>query len=428
MKWSFVIAGIIIIFISSGAAYAEEDYSFVFSSEEAKKEVLELSGNLDLKYSIFNSRLESPKYNLQYYDQQLSDILYSYRAGFYLNGDYQTKDIGAHLKTYSEFNDDIEPSFNLFELYGDLNVSDTSYLLLGKKMYNWGKGYAFNPVGYVNPIKDPENPELAQAGIISINYEYSKSLQEGPLKNISFDLIAIPSAETKTNKIYEQGNADIAGKLYFLLLDTDIDLMWYGSKTNPAKIGFDYSKNILPNIEIHGEYSRFSNQPRYTISSGTPETEKVDGASYLFGIRWLNEWDLTTILEYYHNDAGLDKKEFDSYNDFLLSAIASGDSSSISNAMNVSKNYFSGTELMRDYLYLKVSWPEPFNWVYFTPSIYTICNINDGSSIVGIPLSYKPITNYEFIFWPTIFMGKDNTEYGSKQYESKLELWMRVNF
>jgi hypothetical protein len=112
----------------------------------------------------------------------------------------------------------------------------------------------------------------------------------------------------------------------------------------------------------------------------------------------------------------------------LLSAIASGDSSSISNAMNVSKNYFSGTELMRDYLYLKVSWPEPFNWVYFTPSIYTICNINDGSSIVGVPLSYKPITNYEIIFWPTIFMGKDNTEYGSKQYESKLELWMRVNF
>ena len=25
-------------------------------------------------------------------------------------------------------------------------------------MYNWGKGYAFNPVGYVNPFKDPENP------------------------------------------------------------------------------------------------------------------------------------------------------------------------------------------------------------------------------------------------------------------------------
>ena len=179
---------------------------------------------------------------------------------------------------------------------------------------------------------------------------------------------------------------------------------------------------------MHGEFSRFSNQPRYTISNSTFETESVGGASYLIGLRWLNDFNLTTIFEYYHNDAGLNNNEFASYNTFLLNASASGDTGSIANAINVSKNYFSSVNLMRDYLYLKVSWPEPFNWVYFTPSIYTIYNVNDGSSIVGIPLSYKPITNFEFIFWPTIFTGKNNTEYGSKQYESKLDLWMRFYF
>jgi hypothetical protein len=336
--------------------------------------------------------------------------------------------LGVHLKTHSEYYNDAQNAFNLFELYGDLNVSDNAFLLLGKKMYNWGKGYAFNPVGYVNPVKDPENPELSQAGIFSINYEYSKSLPKGPLKNVSFDLIGIPSVSTINNKISELENTDAAGKLYFLLLDTDLDLMWYASKTNPSKIGLDFSRNILPSIEMHGEFSRFSNQPRYTISNSTPETDNISGASYLLGIRWLNESNITTILEYYHNDAGLDKNEFGTYNDFLLSAIASGDSGSISNAINVSKNYFSGANLMRDYLYLKISWPEPFNWVYFTPSIYTIININDGSSIIGIPLSYKPVTNFEFIFWPTIIAGGNNTEYGSKQYESKLDLWLRFYF
>jgi len=428
MKWSILIAGIIIIVISSAAAYAEEDYSFALPSAEAKKETLELSGNLDVKYSIFKSRLDSPMYDLQYYNQQLSDILSSYKMDSYLNGDYQTKDLGVHLKTHSEYYNDAQNAFNLFELYGDLNVSDNAFLLLGKKRYNWGKGYAFNPVGYVNPVKDPENPELSQAGIFSINYEYSKSLPKGPLKNVSFDLIGIPSVSTINNKISELENTDAAGKLYFLLLDTDLDLMWYASKTNPSKIGLDFSRNILPSIEMHGEFSRFSNQPRYTISNSTPETDNISGASYLLGIRWLNESNITTILEYYHNDAGLDKNEFGTYNDFLLSAIASGDSGSISNAINVSKNYFSDTDLMRDYLYLKISWPEPFNWVYFTPSIYTIININDGSSIIGIPLSYKPITNFEFIFWPTILAGGNNTEYGSKQYESKLDLWLRFYF
>ncbi|TSA45196.1 hypothetical protein D4R52_02955, partial [bacterium] len=374
MKWSIVIAGIIIIIISSAAAYAEEDYSFALPSSEAKKETLELSGNLDVKYSIFKSRLDSPMYDLQYYNQQLSDILSSYKMDFYLNGDYQTKDLGVHLKTHSEYYNDAQNAFNLFELYGDLNVSDNAFLLLGKKMYNWGKGYAFNPVGYVNPVKDPENPELAQAGILSVNYEYSRSLQSGPIKNYSFDLIGIPSAKTINNKMSEMENTDIAGKLYFLLLDTDLDLMWYASKTNPAKIGLDFSRNILPSIEMHGEFSRFSNQPRYTISNSTFETESVGGASYLIGLRWLNDFNLTTIFEYYHNDAGLNNNEFASYNTFLLNASASGDTGSIANAINVSKNYFSSVNLMRDYLYLKVSWPEPFNWVYFTPSIYTIYN------------------------------------------------------
>jgi len=428
MRRSLIIGVIIIAVLSVTAAYADEGYSFSLPSSEAKKEILELSGNLDVKYYIFKSRQDSPMYKLQYYGQQLSNILSSYKMDLYLNGDYQTKDLGVHFKTHSEYYNDSQNTFNLFELYGDLNVSDNAFLLFGKKMYNWGKGYAFNPVGYVNPVKDPENPELAHAGIFSMNCEYSKSLSKGYIKNFSFDLIGVSSSKIINNKMSELENTDIAGKLYFLFLDTDIDLMWYLSKVNATKAGFDFSKNILPNLEMHGEYSRFSNQPKYTISGNTPEAGSVNGASYLLGLRWLNELNITTIFEYYHNEAGLTNSEFASYNNFLLNALVSGDSVSIANAINVNKNYFGNANLMRDYLYLKVSCPEPFNWLYFTPSIYAICNINDGSSIIGIPLSYKPITNFEFIFWPTIIAGTNNTEYGSKQYEGKLEIWTRFFF
>ena len=83
---------------------------------------------------------------------------------------------------------------------------------------------------------------------------------------------------------------------------------------------------------------------------------------------------------------------------------------------------------MQDYLYLKFSWPEPFNLVDFTPSAYTIFNIIDESYMIGIPLSYKPVTNFEFILWPTFWAGNKDTEYSSKQYENRIELWTRFYF
>ena len=422
-----MLVSVIIILLLGSISYAT-DYSFEIPSSESKKEMLELNGNLDIKYSIFRSRKKSPMYGLQYYSQQLSDILSSYRMEFYLNGDYQTGDIGVHLKTHSEYYSDSQTDFNLYELYGDVNLSANSFLLAGKKMYNWGKGYAFNPVGYVNPVKDPENPELSQTGLFSVNYEYSKSFQTEAIKNMSFNLIVIPSADTINNKISEIENTDIAGKLYFLLLDMDVDFMQYYSKINPGKSGVDFSRNILPNLEMHGEISTFNNQPKYLISNNALETKYIDGISYLSGIRWLNEWNITTILEYYHNDAGLTTKEFEDYNNFLVNAVASGNAVAAFNAANIVRSNFSGTNLMRDYLYLKISWPEPFNMVYFTPSLYTIINTNDGSSITGVPLSYKPVTNLEFIFWPVFLMGNINSELGSKQYENKMELWMRFYF
>jgi hypothetical protein len=299
---------------------------------------------------------------------------------------------------------------------------------VGKKMYNWGKGYAFNPVGYVNPLKDPENPELSQTGLFSVNYEYSRSFQTELIKNMALDLIAIPSANTINNKISEIESTYIAGKLYFLFLDTDIDFMHYSSRINSVKTGVDFSRNVLPNLEMHGEFSSFHNQPSHFIANNILETKYMDGSSYLFGIRWLNNWNVTTILEYYHNDAGLTAKEYEDYNNFLLVSVASGNTDTISSAINTVKNNFSGTNLMQDYLYLKISWPEPFNWVYFTPSVYTIVNTADRSSVVGVPLSYKPVTNLEIILWPAFFVGGTDTEFGGKQYENKSDMWVRFYF
>ena len=417
---------IIIYFLILTTASEAQDFdsSFVLSDEET----LKLSGNLDSKYSLYKTRKTSPLYNLMFYNQDLSDVLSSYRMELYINGDYQTKDLGVHVKTHSEYYNDNQFDINLFELYGNISLFQNMEAIIGKKMFNWGKGYAFNPVGYVNTIKDPENPELAKSGIFSINLQYSKSFQSDFINNMAFDLIVIPSIKTINNKISELEYTDLSVKLYFLIWDTDVDLMGYYSKANSSKIGIDFSRNILPSLEIHCEYSLFDNHSKYTVSDSILMLEKISGSSYLIGIRWLNELNMTFILEYYHNDAGLLLKEYEEYNKFLLNAISSENNISLSEALNMNKNYFTSPNLMQNYLYLKISLPEPFNWVDFTPALYTIYNLNDNSFIIGMPLSYKPVTNFEFILWPTIIIGYDSTEYGSKQYKEKLDMWMRFYF
>jgi hypothetical protein len=154
------------------------------------------------------------------------------------------------------------------------------------------------------------------------------------------------------------------------------------------------------------------------------ETESPDAVSYLAGIRWLSSRNITTILEYYHNQSGMNENEFSDYYDYAASA----DSTTNTIITGINKNYFSVSNLMRDYIYLKLSYPEPFGWLYFTPSVYSIYNINDESFTIGMPISYKSITNSELLLTPILFSGRKISEYGSKAFESKIEIKLSLYF
>jgi hypothetical protein len=77
---------------------------------------------------------------------------------------------------------------------------------------------------------------------------------------------------------------------------------------------------------------------------------------------------------------------------------------------------------------VKISQPEPFDWLYFTPSIFSIYNLSDKSFLISASLNYKPATNVEFIFWPSLLVGRESTEFGDRQAQQRFELWMRVFF
>jgi hypothetical protein len=95
--------------------------------------------------------------------------------------------------------------------------------------------------------------------------------------------------------------------------------------------------------------------------------------------------------------------------------------------LNMSTIFRSKT-LMQDYLYVKLIQPEPFSWLCSSISVFTIFNLTDKSFLVSPQLSYKPFPNFEVLFWPILFFGDNDTEYGSKQFKKKIEIWMRFYF
>jgi hypothetical protein len=408
------------------SAFAQ-DYDFDIPEEEEAK--IEFNGNLDAKWGLLETRKSSPFFGLQFYDvAEKDDYLSQYRLDFYLDGVYRHKQVGFFMKTFYQYAREAPLSPSLFELYGSLNLSPRWSMSIGKRRFNWGKGYAFNPVGYVNAEKDPENPDLALAGKTSVYISYNRSFTSNLLQNISVGAILLPPEAEINEKFASADKIGAAFKLYFLLKNIDIDIMAAFKNNEPQRLGLDFSTNMRENMEIHAEFSYAQDEIKYFIVDDLISQQKMDGGSYLLGLRYLNRFNTTLVAEYYHNNSGLSKNELNSYVNYLHSSLESNIPEQINSAKSVMSTTLRSKTLMQDYLYVKLSQPEPFSLLYTSISVFAIYNIGDKSFLFSPQLSYKPYTNFEVLLWPFLFYGGNDTEYGSKQFERKIEIWMRFYF
>jgi len=418
---------VVILYAHTFTSAFSQEYDFDIPVEEESG--IEFNGNLDAKWGMLQTRKPSPFFGLQFYnDSEKSDYLSQYRLDFYLDGSYRHKQVGLYMKTFYQYarEEPLSPSF--YELYGSLNLSPRWSMSIGKRRFNWGKGYAFNPVGYVNAEKDPENPDLALAGKTSVYISYNRSFTSSYLQNFSIGAILLPPDADSDQKFESADKIGAAFKLYCLLNNIDIDFMTIFKKDEPRRFGLDFSSNLRENLEIHAEFSYAYDENKYRIVDDLIYHNKINSNSYIFGLRHINRFNTTLITEYYHNKRGLSKNEFVSYVHYLQNSIESNIIELINSAKLNMSTYFRSKTLMQDYLYVKLIQPEPFSWLYSSISISTIYNLADKSFLFSPQLSYKPYTNFEVLLWPILFFGGNNTEYGSKQFEKKIEIWMRFYF
>jgi hypothetical protein len=409
-------------------AIGAADESYTFDPAETEKKPYHLGGYIEFKPLLFGLDREAAFYKLRFYNKPQGQTLPEWNGRVQLEGSYE-KDI---YRIYAKTNTDLKETYTgasertvVYEAYGSIKPSSSLKVEMGKKAMRWGKGYAWSPAAFVDRPKDPDDPELALEGYIVATADYIKSF-DGPLKTFSFTPVLLPVYENVNDGFGNRNKWNVAGRLYFLLYDTDIDLLFLTGGSRTDRYGFDFSRNLSTNFEVHGEFAYIRNQQKNVLdAAGKSRLLEQDAKSYLIGIRHLTTFDLTTIVEYYHNDAGFGGDDIKNYYAFINRGYelynATGNASALVNAQTMAEGAYGRSNSMRDYLYVRLSQKEPFDLLYLTPSLTWMMNLEDRSYSLTPELLYTGITNLELRFRTTFIIGARNMEFGEKQNDYRIE-------
>lgn len=406
---------------------------FSFDASEFEKKTFEFSGYIEQKEEYLRLRGDSSAFKLTYPGAPPRADLLRSTPTLELSSKLNLGDVVLDARAQGSWADDalVSSTKDLAVMEGGLrwSVSPGLSFDFGKRVQRWGKGYAWSPVAMVERPKDANDPSASREGFVMASGEWTQTLS-GPISAISVTGLLLPTDGNLNSDFGQTHDLNPAAKLYLLAWDTDIDLMWRAKGARPESFGVDFSRNLSTALELHGEWSRTLDAPRNTLSAaGITSVQRIDFDSYLLGLRYLTSGEVTWIAEYYRNGAGYTPQEMDVYYLFLDTTLAGNVPSALINKVrSVAQSGYGRPNPSRDYLYVKASVSEPFDWVYGAASITTMINLNDHSYQVTPELSYTGFANWELRGRLIVLGGKTQTEFKEKASSARIEVYVRYFF
>jgi len=406
---------------------------FTFDASEFEKKTFEFSGYLEQKEELLQLRGDSPAFQLAYPGETSRFELLRSTTTLELGGKLNLGDFVLDARAQGgQANDDlVSNTRELAVMEGGLRWSASPGLTfdLGKRVQRWGKGYAWSPVAMVERPRDANDPAASREGFVMATGEWTRSFS-GPISAVSLTGLLVPTDGDMNADFGQTQDLNPAARLYLLAWDTDIDLMWRSQGARPESFGLDFSRNLSTALELHGEWARTLDASRNTVTaSGFTSSERVVMDSYLLGVRYLTQGEVTWIAEYYRNGAGYSAQELSVYYQFLETALEPGAPATLaSTARTVAQSGYARPNPGRDYLYLKASVSEPLDWVYGAASLTTMVNLNDHSYQITPEISYTGFANWELRGRLILLAGQAHTEFNEKTTSRRLEIYARYYF
>jgi hypothetical protein len=434
-----VIALFFILFLPL-VPHAQEEYKVDLGEiekeiESKSKAPFSLNGFLEFEPKLFGADPDTALYRLKFFDQNEGETFEEYPFSSRLEGTYTRGDLSVFFRGNAEVkssNDGFEETTKLLEGFASYKHNANLSFDAGKKLVRWGKGYAWNPVNFIGRNRDPEDPEEALEGFILFRADAVRSFS-GPMKTANLSAVALPVYDNFNDDFGKEDHVNFASKLYLLLWDTDIDFLYFGGASRTTRFGFDFSKNLLTNLEIHGEWAYVSNFEKGAVDSqGRFSRQEYDAINYLIGLRYLTEQETTFILEYYHNGQGFTQEELKRFFDFADTSYENFTRTSqdggLQRGRTLLKSAFGRPNPGRDYIYFRASQKEPFGILFLTPAVTSILNLSDKSFVLIPEVTYSLRQNIELRGRVAGLFGSKDTEYGEKRNEYRFELRIRYFF
>ena len=411
-------------------AQEEDEIDLSQIMKAAEKKSLSGGGFLEFQPSLIGLNQDSFFYQLNFGDQGPKTVgQYDFRVR--LEGSYEKRTVGLYFTGDGLMRKGFQGwdgRARMFEGYLSLRLTPRFTLDAGKKTTKWGKGYAWNPVAFVDRPKDPDDPLEALEGFYVVSADITRSFQ-GPLKTLAFTPVLVPVLENLNSSFGKPGHLNLAGKVYFLLWDTDIDFLFLTGESRTTRYGVDFSRNLMSNLEVHAEWAWLTDLERIEIGQDDQISTTVsDEMRALAGLRYLTASETNFIIEYYHNGAGIGQREAEAFFSQAKSPSAVPGSGKGNSADAVFLPRLALPNPMRDYLYFRASQKEPFDILYFTPEFTSIFNLDDGSFQLIPGFAYSPLTNLQLRLRGIFLVGAEHTEFGEKQSNYRVELRVRYFF
>lgn len=405
-----------------------------FDITRFEKRALTIGGHVELRPMAVLADRSSLVYRLRFPDgdnrwisqlngQFLLDV--GYRRGIFnlftrsvLDGARSGGDWRAEAKSYEAWVS-IEPS--------------TSFAAgAGKRTLKWGKGYAWNPVAFLDRPKNPEDPALALEGFVVVSADIIRSF-DGPLQTLAVTPVLVPVYDGVNESLGRTGHLHAAGKVYLLLFDTDIDVMFMSGGSRQARWGFDFSRNLRSDIEVHAEVAFSGDEPVTVIGpDGALAIERRGGAAWLAGIRYLAPTNTTLIAEYYRREAGFTGDEMNWYYDAVAAGLeafeSTGDLRELAGLSRLERSGYATRQPMQSYVFARASQPDAFGRLYLNAAATAIVNASDGSFSLMQEFQYRLLENLEVRSQAGVIAGARRTDFGERQGNLRLELRARYSF
>jgi len=421
MKPGFSALLLLLLCITGAVSLSAEEFDFDVESFE--KDPFEWSGYTEFRYEHSKLNDAAALYPLNYPTGRGN--LNRWVGTLELAGDYHWDETRLSGRWNGSGQDDESTTLmdgSLYELYLIHRFDKSLTVEVGKRALKWGKGYAWNPVAFIERAKDPSDPDLSREGFTLAQLDWVKSLS-GDIKTIAFSAVALPVSNELNTSFGQKNSINVAAKLYMLIYDIDVDLYYLNNGARPGRIGADFSMNLASNFELHGEWAYIPDYPRKVLENNLLVQRHSNSHAWLIGMRYLTEQDTTWIAEYYYQDHGYSSAEIRSYYDLLTNSVnpvAVRDMGQQAGFLRINP--------MRDYIYLRVSQKEPFDWLYTSFAATAIYNAQDHSATVIPEFVYTGFDNSELRLRMNYLLGKQPSEYGEKLAAYKLEMRMRYFF